>query len=283
MTANAFPFFNTQFRDDTTDAVAAFYLLYTYISTTTTPKTTYSDAAGSITNANPVVLDAMGRCSIFGALDAAYTFVLKNPSGTTIKTWDGISATPNAAGTGFLPLSGGELTGLITLSGDATASLNPVSKQQLDAAIAASSASVTALVATATAAAAAATAAVAAFAPFSFSLAVGTGSAATRTVTLAAGTYQVVLDTRASYAPGSEANHDFTVTQAATVGSTTVNTSLHFFRSGGGGFGRITHATNLAVGTLTVAATGPFTMSIAAASLGSAASDGSRMTLEKTA
>ena len=175
------------------------------------------------------------------------------------------------------------MTGLFTLSGDATSSLNPVTLLQMSTAITASTATVTAAVASATAAAAAATAAAAAITPTTFTLATGSGGAVTRTVSLAAGTWQVVLDTRATYAPATEANHDFTVTQAATVGTTTVNTSMHFYRSGGGGYGRISHATNLSVGSLVVATAASFTMSIAAASLGSAVSDGSILRLEKTA
>lgn len=293
MAANLFPVFNSQFFDTGSVLIngvtvtgvaipASGYSLYQYASGTTTNQATYTDIAGTISNANPIVLDTAGRCTMFGGV-LAYTFVLKTPGGATVKTWDNVSAIPVVSGTAFLPLAGGSMTGPIVLAADATAALNPVSLQQMNIAVTAGSASVAASVAAATAAAAAATAAAAAVAPTSFSLSSGTGGAVTRTVTLAAGTWQVTLDTRASYAPGAEANHDFTVTQAATVGATTVNTSSHFYRAGGSGYGRITHACNLAASNLVVAATGSFTMSIAAVSLGAAGSDGSRLTVEKTA
>jgi hypothetical protein len=287
MSANRFPAFNTQFRDDTTDDVAAFYLLYTYISGTTTNKTTYTDAAGVTENTNPIVLDSTGRCTIFGDTDAAYTFVLKTPDGlTTVKTWDSVSTVPDAATTGYVLKAGDTMTGLLTLSGDATASLNPVTKQQMDTAITASTATVTAAVAAATDAAAAATAAAAAIAPTSFRLFVGSGSSATRTVTLAAGTWQVAGQTFVSFNDAAGGNFNVTATQAFTCGTTTVNTSVHLLRSGGSGYGREVHGTGLSVGTLTVATTASFTMTIAAPSLtgtgGPLTSNGAILTLEKT-
>jgi len=61
-------------------------LLYTYAAGGTTPQTTYSDAAGAVPNANPVVLDANGSSTIrLGA--GAYHFVLKDSTGATT-LWD---------------------------------------------------------------------------------------------------------------------------------------------------------------------------------------------------
>jgi hypothetical protein len=54
------------------------------------------------------------------------------PNGTQW-TWDGAKWTQGATSSGFLPLAGGTMTGDIVLKGDATAALNPVSLQQLDA------------------------------------------------------------------------------------------------------------------------------------------------------
>lgn len=48
--------------------------LYTYELGTTTPLTTYQDLNGTYPNANPVILDSEGRCSVW--LDAPCTFVL---------------------------------------------------------------------------------------------------------------------------------------------------------------------------------------------------------------
>lgn len=74
-------------------AVAAGYRLHTYASGTTTPQTTYQDQAGATPNANPIVLDAEGRCNLW--LDPAleYTFVLRDPDGDLVKTWDDVVGT----------------------------------------------------------------------------------------------------------------------------------------------------------------------------------------------
>ena len=70
---------------------ASGYYLYTYESgTTTTPKTTYSDASLTIPNANPIVLDANGECIIFPS-SGAYRFDLKTPAGTLVNTFDPIT------------------------------------------------------------------------------------------------------------------------------------------------------------------------------------------------
>ena len=68
-------------------APAAGYYLYTYESGTTTLKTTYSDSALSVPNANPIILDSIGEATIF--LDSgAYKFTLKTPAGSVINTFD---------------------------------------------------------------------------------------------------------------------------------------------------------------------------------------------------
>lgn len=46
-------------------------------------------------------------------------------------TWDGAKWESSTSASLYLPISGGTLTGALTLSGDATAALNPVSLQQL--------------------------------------------------------------------------------------------------------------------------------------------------------
>lgn len=62
-------------------------LLYTYAAGTSTPLATYSDAAGVVPNANPVVLDSTGTATVrLGA--SAYKFVLKDSGGTTQWTAD---------------------------------------------------------------------------------------------------------------------------------------------------------------------------------------------------
>lgn len=60
--------------------------LYTYDAGTSTPRPTYSDAAGTIPNTNPVVLDARGEATVFW--QGAYKAVLKDASGVTVWTVD---------------------------------------------------------------------------------------------------------------------------------------------------------------------------------------------------
>lgn len=50
--------------------------LYSYIAGTATPVSTYSDAAGSSPNSNPVVLDANGEADVYIATGIAYKFIL---------------------------------------------------------------------------------------------------------------------------------------------------------------------------------------------------------------
>jgi len=60
--------------------------LYTYITGTTTNKATYSDAALTTPNANPVILDSRGEAEVYGS--GVYKFLLKDSSDTTIWTID---------------------------------------------------------------------------------------------------------------------------------------------------------------------------------------------------
>ena len=74
---------------DSTGAPLSGGYLYTYIAGTSTNKATYSDAALTTANSNPVLLDARGEASIFGA--GIYKFILKDSDGTTIWTMDNIA------------------------------------------------------------------------------------------------------------------------------------------------------------------------------------------------
>ncbi len=64
--------------------------LWTYAAGTTTPLATYSDAAGTTPNTNPVVLNARGEATIFWSA-APYKVVLTDASDVTIWTQDNIS------------------------------------------------------------------------------------------------------------------------------------------------------------------------------------------------
>lgn len=69
-------------------------LLYTYLSGTTTPVTTYTSPSGAVNNTNPIVLDAAGRTPNEIWVDGGvfYKFVLKSASFATIGTYDNIPA-----------------------------------------------------------------------------------------------------------------------------------------------------------------------------------------------
>ena len=58
--------------------------LDTFVVGTTTPKTTWMDPAGDAENTYPIVLDAAGRCIIFG--NGGYRTVLKDADGNLV--WD---------------------------------------------------------------------------------------------------------------------------------------------------------------------------------------------------
>lgn len=89
------PFWSSQFFDDSGNPLNGGFI-YTYAAGTSTPATTYTDSALSVANANPIVLDSAGRCTIFLAL-SSYKFVLKTSAGVTIETRDNISSTAVAA------------------------------------------------------------------------------------------------------------------------------------------------------------------------------------------
>lgn len=130
------PFGTNQFLTDTGE-VAALYLLYPYITGTTTAKATYTDQAGASPNAHPIVLGADGRCQLWLGT-GEYDFVLKTPGGATVETWTDIAGLEVASATPYVPVAGlVTMTGLLTLSGNATANLNPTPLQQVTSLIAA--------------------------------------------------------------------------------------------------------------------------------------------------
>jgi hypothetical protein len=69
-------------------------LIYTYLSGTTTPVTTYTTRDGTTNNTNPIVLDAAGRTSNEIWLDGGvlYKFILKTSAFVQIGSYDDIPA-----------------------------------------------------------------------------------------------------------------------------------------------------------------------------------------------
>lgn len=76
-------------------------LINTYLSGTSTPTPTYTDAGLSVPNANPIVLDSAGRCVIY--LDptiGAYKYQVHDSLNNLLYTCDPVTAT-NAGTTGL--------------------------------------------------------------------------------------------------------------------------------------------------------------------------------------
>ena len=91
MSVNNPPFFNAQFVADN-GTLAAGYLLYTYVSGTTTNQTSYQDRAGLVPNTNPIVLDAVGRCDLWLTPTLTYRITLKTAAGATIRVWNDVTS-----------------------------------------------------------------------------------------------------------------------------------------------------------------------------------------------
>tara|TARA_R110000868_G_scaffold74430_2_gene215280 strand:+ start:1418 stop:3490 length:2073 start_codon:yes stop_codon:yes gene_type:complete len=74
-------------------------LIYTYAAGTTTPQATYTTSAGSIANANPIVLDSAGRVpnEVWMTSGLTYKFVLKTSVGVQIGSYDNIPAANDTA------------------------------------------------------------------------------------------------------------------------------------------------------------------------------------------
>lgn len=66
--------------------------IYTYAAGTTTPKNTYTTAAGNIAHTNPIILDSSGRVPTgeIWLLSSGYKFVLNTSADVLIATYDNI-------------------------------------------------------------------------------------------------------------------------------------------------------------------------------------------------
>jgi hypothetical protein len=75
-------------------------LLYTYLAGTTTPLATYTTAAGTTANSNPIVLNSAGRLDseVWLTSTLTYKFVLKDSGGVTIATYDDIPGIGSVSG-----------------------------------------------------------------------------------------------------------------------------------------------------------------------------------------
>lgn len=96
MAGSVAPFPYHQFFDNNGDPLNGGFL-YTYAAGTTTPITTWSDAAQTSANANPIVLDSAGRAKIFLASGTSYKFILQTSAAVVVWTIDNVSSVPSSA------------------------------------------------------------------------------------------------------------------------------------------------------------------------------------------
>ena len=82
--------------------------LHTYAAGTTTNQATYSDVNLTSANANPVVLDAAGRATLYIPAGASFKYVLKSSTDVTIWTADNINAVPTSTVTLDVTVTAGE-------------------------------------------------------------------------------------------------------------------------------------------------------------------------------
>lgn len=72
-------------------------LLHTYAAGTTTEAVTYQDVDLTVPHANPIELDAAGRCTMYLVPGSSYKFRLEDENGVLIREQDDIPATPGSA------------------------------------------------------------------------------------------------------------------------------------------------------------------------------------------
>ena len=125
-------------------------LLYSYEAGTSTPLPLYVDEALTVPLPNPVVADSAGRFPALYAQPQDYRLDLFTAGGSLVWTRDPVPVSNvigaalitaldliyvriDRANADWLSLGGGTMTGLLVLSGDATAPLGAVTKQQLEA------------------------------------------------------------------------------------------------------------------------------------------------------
>lgn len=94
MSTSLMPLPKQQYFDSPNGRPLAGGKVYTYSAGTTTPKATYTDSAGLVPQANPIVLNARGEPDNPIYWSGNYKIVLKDSSGSTIYTVDNYNADP---------------------------------------------------------------------------------------------------------------------------------------------------------------------------------------------
>jgi hypothetical protein len=99
--------------------------IYTYAAGTTTPIATYTDAALSVANHNPIIADAAGRYTAYLIPGTGYLFDIQSSTGSSIDTVDNILGVPSSAstidiaGTAGVAITSGQTVYLSTGTGGA--------------------------------------------------------------------------------------------------------------------------------------------------------------------
>ena len=114
------PVFKFQFLDGNGNPLTA-GKLYTYFNGTTVARTTYTTAAETTPNTNPIILDSAGRADIFLTAGVAYKFVLANAGNVTQYTVDNITSagTMSTQNSNNVTITGGTISG-VTITGPIT-------------------------------------------------------------------------------------------------------------------------------------------------------------------
>ncbi len=107
-TASILPPAKTQYLDNSGKPLTS-GKVFNYIPSTTTFKTTWQDAAETIPNTNPVILDAGGRAKILG--DGSYRQIVKDRLDNII--WDAVTSSSGSGGGGSTATGDGDLVGTI--------------------------------------------------------------------------------------------------------------------------------------------------------------------------
>ena len=107
-----------QFFDDNGNPLSG-GKVYTYAGGTTTPLATYTTSAGTVANANPIILDAAGRTpdEIWLNVGTLYKFIVKTSVDVLVGTYDGIPAINDPYSINALL---GSVTGTNTIAANAT-------------------------------------------------------------------------------------------------------------------------------------------------------------------
>lgn len=102
--------------------------VFTYQAGTTTPLATYTTAAGTTPNANPVILDARGEADIWYSPGVSYKIVLKTAADATIWTVDNVAIAGSMAAQNAnnVNITGGTIGSGVTFNGNITGTASNV-------------------------------------------------------------------------------------------------------------------------------------------------------------